>query len=125
MRSGGRSASLPRKAFMFSAAVHAINLAVRERELKEGTQFVIRTDSRSVPAENRNKHIRLCWVSSHEGQSSNFLDFDVEIGGNEEADWTAVAADRRREEYISVHYRDWYLHIQQAIRQMEQPMAKK
>ena len=86
-------------------------MAVREIKVKEGTQFVIMTDSRSVLSglsdiqafhpvcraalhkinqlKDCNKHVRLCWVSSHVG-----------IGGNEEANGAAVAAARRREEYI-------------------------
>ena len=120
---GGKSASLPREATIFSAEAHAINNKI---EVKERTHFVIMTDSRSVLSglsdirtshpvcratlhkinqlKDRNKHVRLCWVPSHVG-----------IGGNEEADGAAEAAARRREEYIPVHYRDWYPHIRQVI----------
>ena len=123
---GGRSASLPREASIFTAEAHAISMALREVESQEGTQFVVMTDSRSVlgvladirtahpvcrvmihkinQLKDSNKNVSLCWVPSHVG-----------IRGNEEADRAAVAAARKREEYIPVHYRDWYPHIRQVI----------
>ena len=125
--SGGRRiATLPNEASIFSAEAHAIGMAVRLAESLEGPRFVIVTDSCSVlrllmnvrnnhpvcrhvlhnisALRGNNKNVKLLWIPSHVG-----------ISGNEEADRLAVAATSKTEEYIPIHYRDWYPKIQGAI----------
>ena len=112
-----KSASLPREATIFSADVHAIELAMRIVKETQSDKFVIFSDSlgvvRSIESRCRSniirrvlheiheqhmqgKTIQICWVSGHVG-----------LPGNEEADRVAKAAAVRPKEYVTINYTDW------------------
>ena len=116
-------ATLPKEASIYSAELHAVQMAVDSiirstRTSGQCTRSVIFTDSKStVDSLNANNdhpivrniiqkifsstlsgtHIEICWIPSH-----------VDIIGNDKADQKAKAAASRRPELIPIHYKDYF-----------------
>ena len=123
-----RRAMLPCEASIYSAEMHALNMAVNVvAETKDNTNFVIFSDSYSalrfllnlrtnhpvarklIHEVNRlqveaGKIVKFCWIPSHVG-----------VKGNEEADRAAVSAATRAEEFIGLDFKDWYPLIKKKI----------
>ena len=123
------SASLPIEASIFSAELHAIQMAIDSIQRTVSTQrkFVLFTDSKSCldALHNQSNHptirymthklhilkslgyqIELCWIPSHVG-----------IEGNERADKKAGEAAKRRPETIPIFYKDYFSTIQSKFTQ--------
>ena len=121
----GCAASLPIQASIYSAELHAIQMAVETIERSSyptNPNNVIFSDSKSVldslsnlndhPAvryiifklknlKDKGKTVEFCWIPSHVG-----------IDGNERADKKAKEAAKRRPEVIPLFYKDFYKIVQ-------------
>ena len=124
---GVKRATLPSEASIYSAEMHAIDMAIKIVTAEPLEKYVIFSDSASVlrslsdtrtthPIARRllheinilhnetNKRVTFCWIPSHVG-----------IEGNEKADRAAFEAAAGPEEYIAIEYKDWYPIIKQKI----------
>jgi len=114
-----RSATLPQEASVFSAEVHALELAISIIKADRLPKYTVFSDSLSAltqlktlhythPALRKLQHdlftlseagqaVDFCWIPGHAG-----------IRGNEQADAFAKLASTHQEQFITIHYRDWY-----------------
>jgi ribonuclease HI len=114
-----RSATLPKEASVFSAEIYALELATSIIKTNGLPKNVIFSDSLSAlvqlktlhythPALRKLQHdlftlseenqaVELCWIPGHAG-----------IRGNERADALAKLASTHQEQFITIHYRDWF-----------------
>ena len=122
-------ATLPKDASIFSAELHAIQMAIdninRSTRTLDHAKNVIFTDSKStidsfhtennhpviryithkiLDAKKRGIYIELCWIPSH-----------VEIIGNEKADKKAKSAAKRRPELIPIYFKDYFPTLKKAF----------
>jgi ribonuclease HI len=122
-----RSESLPKVASIYSAELHAINMALSIIEDHNHDKFLICSDSSSAINQLKNhlspnhminriqkrihnllsddKVIKFCWIPGHAG-----------ILGNEQADEGAKNATKRPPALVSVPYTDWTQHIRDGVR---------
>lgn len=121
-------ATLPNHASIFTAEVHALDMAVRMTKTCTRDKFVIFSDSfsalcrlekidyyystiRKIQHEVHNAMLKgtiieFCWVPGH-----------AEIAGNERADKAAKTAAEKQPEFIPIHFSDWIPLIRSAILQ--------
>ena len=121
-----KRAAMPREAYIFSAELHAIQIAVDTLRNMRHDKFLIISDSMSVLKElgsrvpelqvarrvqrdlvkikARGKQVKLWLVPGHSG-----------LNGNEMADKAAKVATKQQEEFILIAWTDWTSIINDAI----------
>lgn len=120
-----RTATLPPEASVFSAEMHAIQMAINIIKNNTKDRFVIFSDSLSsinilsklnythpivrkiqhdINEIKREKVIEICWIPSHAG-----------IAGNEKADLNAKLASTKPIQFIPIYFQDFYPVIKEKI----------